>query len=292
VDVGKIRFLLYTKEQTSVVSIRDHDSVIESTFNPNRGTKIFIHNWLQDALDAGLDFVSTFLLNGDDNLIKVDYTAYSNCDYESMINRVVPAVGQELGKLIQMLVDEMGSAYIDFTISGLGLGAHIAGYAGKFDEKMKVKQVLALDPFGPGFDELSDDDRFLDESSANFVQVIHTSWEDGLMGTQNTMGHADFYVTVNATNDNAVSPLVLNPHMAYLYGLESVICKERFPGLACDTWKQYEEKNCPVPFEYKNMGAGVGKNVYHRTRGRYYLNTNAYPPFGKAFLECECQCTL
>jgi hypothetical protein len=79
------------------------------------------------------------------------------------------------------------------TVVGFSLGAHIAGYAGNGIKGLK--RIIGLDPAGPMFACAHPDAR-LDETDAEFVEVIHTNGDTfnmGGAGTLQRLGTVDFY---------------------------------------------------------------------------------------------------
>lgn len=96
-----------------------------------------------------------------------------------------------------MLLDLLQTEnYIDLKnvhIIGHSLGAHVAGFAGKYLSG-KIGRITALDPAGPMFEKSKEDDNCdhrLDKNDAKFVDVIHTCIE--LTGFHSPIGHVDVY---------------------------------------------------------------------------------------------------
>lgn len=78
---------------------------------------------------------------------------------------------------------------------GHSLGAHVAGYAGKFLEG-KLGRITAMDPAEPFFQQLPKSVR-LDASDAKFVEAIHTDAKKyvpyGGLGFSENVGHLNFW---------------------------------------------------------------------------------------------------
>ena len=58
-----------------------------------------------------------------------------------------------------------------------------------------LNRITGLDPAGPAF-ELARKEVRIDKSDANFVDIIHTNGgneNDGFLGMNNAVGHADFF---------------------------------------------------------------------------------------------------
>jgi len=107
-------------------------------------------------------------------------------------------VAAELGRLIQRIGIITGMTLDKVHIIGQGLGAHAAGYAGKWLRSKvgrKVRRITGLDVAGPDFEDY-EVGRRLDRDDAEFVDTIHTnaaySIKDGF-GIVKPVGHFDFY---------------------------------------------------------------------------------------------------
>lgn len=102
-------------------------------------------------------------------------------------------VGKQLAVLLKGLVDNNGLSLRNTHLVGFSLGAHVAGFAGA--ELGNLSRITGLDPAGPLF-ESQDPRARLDQSDAEFVDVIHSNGENlilGGLGSYQPMGHVDFY---------------------------------------------------------------------------------------------------
>ena len=62
---------------------------------------------------------------------------------------------------------------------------------------------------------------------------------------------------------------------SYLYFAESIHTKNGFMSFECESWKEFEAKNCtddPVP---------MGEATPPLTRGKYFLETSGGPQFAR-----------
>ncbi|XP_035206591.1 pancreatic lipase-related protein 2-like [Stegodyphus dumicola] len=106
--------------------------------------------------------------------------------------------GAEVGYFIQKLIAATKLNPKRVHVIGHSLGAHVAGYAGKWfknNSTKKVGRITGLDPAGPRFNRVDPIVR-IDREDATFVDIIHTNYApnrfEGL-GIKETIGHFDFY---------------------------------------------------------------------------------------------------
>lgn len=101
-------------------------------------------------------------------------------------------VGEYIAVFLEFLSSETRVSLDDVHVVGHSLGAHIAGYIGKYTSR-KLGRITGLDPAGPAYETpyLKDPADRLDSTDANFVDVIHTC--AGSLGFLRPIGHADFY---------------------------------------------------------------------------------------------------
>lgn len=77
--------------------------------------------------------MTALLVNEDANVIVVDWSAYARLSYSDAV-KAVPDVGVNIGFFIKLLVDADKVSLDRLHIIGFNLGAHIAGYAGRYLE--------------------------------------------------------------------------------------------------------------------------------------------------------------
>lgn len=153
---------------------------------------------IHDKNTRSIDSISVALRNAildnhNVNVFVVNWSKIAFLSYRAAAS-AVPDVGNFVAKFIKELMDEYNLSPRRFRLVGHGMGAHIAGAAGKALGG-DVAVIIGLDPSGPLF-TISDTDNRLDESDARFVEVIHTNSE--LLGMHSAMGHADYYVNGGA----------------------------------------------------------------------------------------------
>lgn len=98
-------------------------------------------------------------------------------------------MGEEVARFISKLID-MGADPEHIHLIGHSLGAHVAGAAGKIF-KGRMSRITGLDPALPSFDHYKEADQRLDQTDAQFVDIIHTC--AGTLGLFAPIGHVDFY---------------------------------------------------------------------------------------------------
>ncbi|XP_035206604.1 pancreatic lipase-related protein 2-like [Stegodyphus dumicola] len=169
------------------------------------------------------------LLNkNDSNVFIVDWSnGYGELYEQSVAN--IRVVGAEVGLFMQRLnILNLDPKFLH--IIGHGLGAHGAGYAGKWFQERQHKligRITGLDPAGPYFNGVNKTVR-LDKGDAAFVDVIHT----------NTEGES-IYVEVNPGELNCSHYRSCDYFIATL---EEPDCK--FESQSCYSWDSYFHGGC------------------------------------------------
>lgn len=101
-----------------------------------------------------------------------------------------------LGIFIRNLCNSFHLSEKSFHILGHSLGAHIAGYAGKYLDG-KLGHITGFDPAGPHYEGLKDTNARLWHTDAQFVESIHTDAKHLVpnlgFGMYETCSHVDFY---------------------------------------------------------------------------------------------------
>lgn len=196
-------FLLYTRENrkraerfrwNSTASVRK-----SQYFNPSLKTKMIIHGYLYDGkLDKWMFDMKNRLLRSRSseelNVIVVNWSRGSPILYgQATVNaRLVGAmVAVQIEIICRTFYEESSftSCLEQFHLIGHSLGAHVAGYAGKYLGG-QLGQITGLDPAGQNFDGALTEAR-LWRSDARFVDVLHT--DGGNLGMRQPCGHVDIF---------------------------------------------------------------------------------------------------
>lgn len=250
-----------------------------TVYDITKQTKIIIHGFRDSShSQVPMDLAQAY------NSKKVNDTQMFNVlmvDAEEMIDKgyILSAhnarlVGKRLGNLLANL-ENFGVNAEDFHLLGISLGAHIAGWAGKYFRQYKgqsLGRITGLDPAGPCFSYAYSDQR-LDKMDAAYVDIIHSNRL--IQGVIEPLGHADFYINGGGpTQPGCVMPSCSHLRAAQVY-TESVLTPKAFIGVRCPDWKHFETSTCKST-EFAVLGYGSSTT----TRGLYYLRTSASSPFG------------
>ncbi|XP_037920542.1 uncharacterized protein LOC119657613 isoform X2 [Hermetia illucens] len=213
-------------------------------------------------------------------------------------------VGKQLAMLLRNLQEHKGLNLAKTHIIGFSLGAHAAGFAGA--ELPGLKRITGLDPAGPLFESQHPKVR-LDNTDAEFVDVIHSNGENlilGGLGSWQPMGDVDFYpnggrvqtgcsnLFVGAITDFVWSQAaevegrsLCNHRRAYKFFIDSVAPRCQFPAFSCNSYEDFLKGQC---FPCKEDGSDIGKSKcgnmgYYADRstgrGQLYLVTREEEPF-------------
>ncbi|KAL4705247.1 hypothetical protein ACJJTC_010266 [Scirpophaga incertulas] len=163
-------------------------------FKPSRPTVVIVHGFMSHSNSSWVhDMTRAFLQWGDVNVIAVDWSAGGRTwkYWKAVAN--TRRVGSDITNFLRQLKLATGARFKNFHFIGHSLGAHISSYASY--HLGGVGRITGLDPAQPCFNTADRTER-LDESDADFVDIIHTNGrlltKMGL-GVPHTIGHADFY---------------------------------------------------------------------------------------------------
>lgn len=293
-----INFYLYTRDNRHPELLRTNETNLNNTsFDGNRQTKILIHGYLDNVKESSNWMIACkeLLYQDNYNVIIVDWFRVSVNFYPEVVS-YIEIVGNIISDLIKYLKENGGAKYEDFHLIGHSLGAQISGFVGK--RIYKLGRITGLDPAGPKFQNVSDD-RHLDRSDAEFVDVIHTDISNDVLvgfGTAEVIGHADFYP--NGGNNqvncgisrmfeklsirNFLRHMVCDHLRALTYFIQS-IRQCSFVGIKCSSWKSFKNGQCGDCKEKGNctlMGYGLNqKQICFGTENIFYLKTSEYYPY-------------
>ncbi|XP_076632369.1 putative endothelial lipase [Colletes latitarsis] len=197
-------------------------------------------------------------------------------------------IGPQVARLVRWLDAQRAVPLSNLHVIGFSLGAEIAGFMGKALGRRKVGRITGLDPAYPLYMN-SGREGHLTAADALFVDVIHT--DGGHFGFPNPLGHVDFYpnggraiqpgCNLQSVIRRSISRLinqyiVCGHNRAWMFYAESVVNPFGFPASRCPRWRADIRANCMWTPDVL-MGFAVQSTV----RGKFYLRTNAEPPFAK-----------
>ncbi|XP_057658000.1 uncharacterized protein LOC130894953 isoform X1 [Diorhabda carinulata] len=266
-------------------------------FNGSLPTKVLVHGFGSDCNYIWVYEIRSALMAIEEvNIICVDWSNGASLPNYLKASANTRLVGKQLALLLRGLVEKIGLSLKKTHIIGFSLGAHIAGFAGS--DLGNLSRITGLDPAGPLF-ESQDPRARLDQSDAEFVDVIHSNGENlilGGLGTSQPMGHVDFYpnggrmqkgcshLFVGAVSDIIWSSPVegrslCNHRRAYHLFIDSVSPRCHFPAFPCDSYEDFLNGKCfPCTEERQcgNMGYYADRS---KGRGQLYLITREEEPF-------------
>ncbi|XP_029055717.2 phospholipase A1 VesT1.02-like [Osmia bicornis bicornis] len=272
---NRVIFYLYTKATPSNperLNLGDVGSVSRSHFDPRKPTKIVTHGWQNTYRSKACTLIrDAFLRNGDYNVIVVDWGSITIFEYVWTSQQVV-----KVAQFVASMIDFLASRGMDLsktTVIGHSLGAHVAGLSSYY-AKRKVNCVVALDPAGPNFHGVGKG-QTVSQGDAAYVQVIHTSY---LVGTNNHLGDADFYVNGGSAQIGCGVDIgeACSHLRAYEYYAES-INSNNFVARSCSSFDDYKSGKC----NSRPTAIMGGVNPNFKVKGQYFLTTNSRPPYGK-----------
>ncbi|PZC84058.1 hypothetical protein B5X24_HaOG200557 [Helicoverpa armigera] len=242
-------------------------------FDITKQTKIIIHGYKDSSQSAvPLDLANAYNDKKMFNVLLLDAEEMNKDGYILSAHNA-RLIGKRLANLLANL-EHFGANAEDFHLLGISLGAHVAGWAGKYFQQYKARslgRITGLDPAGPCFSYAYSGQR-LDKSDASYVDVLHSNRL--VQGIIEPLGHADFYINGGGPNQpGCFMPSCSHLRAAEVY-TESIRSPKAFIGVRCQSWKHFEENACEKD-EYAVLGYGSST----ATRGLYYLRTSPKSPF-------------
>lgn len=284
-----ITFWMYTRKEPMrrEIIFEDLQSINSSTFDPNNRIIFLIHGWLNDETSDMIQMIkNAYLMKADFNIIVVDWAKYANSiNYYNSRERI-GTVAKVLTRFIEFMIKNVNAKTNQMQIVGHSLGAHIAGITGKSFTINKIGVIVGLDPAFPLFDIKIPNER-LDITDAEYVVVIHTA--AGILGYDNPLGHADFYVNYGTIQPGCGADLTFTcaHSRAYVYFAESILTNVGFWSQQCKSvYNLIMKKNCLTTGAIAKMG---GLTIT-RAEGTYHVETNANSPYAKGIDNTNMYC--
>lgn len=263
-----------TLEDYVEIKLRNSNELMsQENFNNDKVTVFYIHGYKETAEQESVHTVVKAYLDSrpDDNIVLIDWSNMAMGNY--FINaapntrKVAHAIAEEMKKLI-----DSGLTLDLIHIVGHSLGGQTAGFIGKEMQKLghKLRRISALDPafpmFYPGLTL-----GHIEGEDADFVDIIHT--DAGFYGAPVKTGTVDFW-----PNDGK------RTQPGCKFGVHLPMSDDDL----CDHWRSWHfwaesvasPNNFPATQKGKTGVVYMGYAADKKSRGNYYLKTNADSPFG------------
>ncbi|XP_052870690.1 lipase member H-A-like [Anopheles cruzii] len=223
-----------------------------------------------------------YLAHGEYNIISVDYgpLALEPCYLQAVRN--LPTVANCTAQLLDFIIASRIVPLEDIHVVGFSLGGQTSGMIANYLRAGKLRRITGLDPAKPLF-VFAPNDQKLDQSDAEFVQVIHTDvFQRGIL---HPSGHVDFYVNggVEQPGCNMATMMTAgecNHNRAPEYYAESIGTDVGFYGYRCAHWYLYMLGICRGGGPNQQL-AIMGAHTPNTTRGLYFLHVNMMPPYAR-----------
>ncbi|XP_012218278.1 pancreatic lipase-related protein 2 [Linepithema humile] len=287
-----IEFQLYTRRNPTYPTLLDLNDVTtlwRSNFNVKHPTVVFIHGYSDSALGKGAVTVkNAYLRRTSCNVILVDWPKLTTLPWYVTAVRNTRIIGPHLARMMSWLDAQKAVPLSKIHVIGFSLGAEAAGFMGKALAPRKIGRITGLDPAYPLYMDTGEEGH-LSWADAAFVDVIHT--DGGHFGFANPIGHADFYPNGGSRRQpgcdlrsilrmgfrRIINQLITCGHnRAWRYYAESVNSPYGFPASRCPRWNPGIRANCVW-----KPDAYMGYKCDARYRGKFYLSTNAKPPYAR-----------
>ncbi|XP_066597163.1 hepatic triacylglycerol lipase-like isoform X2 [Prorops nasuta] len=287
-----VQYKLYTRSNPTVAQVlvpNNPASLRRSKFNARNPTIIYIHGYSDGAPGlSGVTIRNEYLNRGDYNVVLVDWAKLSALPWYVTAVQNTRLVGLHLSSMVAWLDSTRAVPLSRIHVIGFSLGAEVAGFMGKALKPRKVGRITGLDAAYPLYMNTGSQGH-LTSADASFVDVIHT--DGGILGFPSPLGHADFYPNggrplqpgcnfesiIRMGITRLINQYIVCGHnRAWKFYAESVRNPIGFPGSRCPKWRSDIRANCRW-----SPDALMGFAVDPRTRGMFYLRTNANPPYAR-----------
>ncbi|XP_068158104.1 phospholipase A1-like [Drosophila tropicalis] len=251
-------------------------SLESSPFRKDKPTFILIHGWA-GSYDQSMNakITKAWLGRGDFNVIAVDWPRARYVEY-CPAYLAARGVGSQVGQLINFVIKNGFTTGSNIHLIGFSLGAHIAGFAGKYVGENKLKTITGLDPALAGFVYAWSHLR-LHSTDAKYVETIVTS--GGLLGTLKPIGRAAFYVDGGEHQPRCIADIFGScaHERAVTYYAEAVQFNH-FGTYRCGHYQTAVQKNCAPTFSKVRMGNTLENPDI--AEGIYYVPIKSHAPYG------------
>nr|ACD37365.1 pancreatic lipase 3 [Mamestra configurata] len=277
---SRTKYYLYTKRNENrlegMAGTGTFPAAADTSFDATENTIILIHGHGGHHDDNFNSLIRKEILlnrpNPSYNIIEVDWRTDAEQTYSTASLRV-PLIGAEVAEFIKWLCTS-DADFNQIHLVGFGLGAHVAGIAGRrlMDEtRIPVSRITGLDPAGSGWGSNS---QRLRNTDANYVEVIHTDGS-GLLanGIGTAIGDVDFYVNGGNNQPGCLSHSCSHNRAFEVFAAS--ISNNNLVGRACNSFTQVNLNLC------RGDKLKLGDTHLSKPRsGRYFrINTKRSWPF-------------
>ena len=292
-------FRLFTKDtgKYEAIDYQNVDGIGSTEFSKNSETIFLVHGWQSSSESWPMDAVDALLTYQQAppsrmvNVIAVDWRGGAKMlDYPQSASNA-QLVGRQIARLTEVLINGGFLENADNVyIAGHSLGGQVAGYAGKYFQKLtglKIGRITGMDPAGPMF-QLPDwvvsaerEKVHIWKDDATFVDIIHTTAGDSLsdtpLGMASAVGHADFFPNGGNKNQPGCHQVGCHHGRSHQYWVAS-IKRNCFQAFACENYDDFLG-NCDKNVMNSNrMGYSATKPVVNKS---YYIETTRFAPYCK-----------
>uniref|UniRef100_A0A1L8EHW9 Putative phospholipase a1-like protein n=1 Tax=Haematobia irritans TaxID=7368 RepID=A0A1L8EHW9_HAEIR len=277
-STNPVTFLLYTSANPNNGHkiTASSKSIENSPFNPKNPTRITIHGWnagRNDYVNWGIR--KAFLSHGNHNIITVDWNRGRSVDYASSV-LAISGVGKKVANLIDFLITKHGLQLRDVEIIGHSLGAHVAGFSGKYVKSGQVHAIIGLDPALPLY-HYNKPSKRLSHTDAHYVETIQTN--GGQLGFLKPIGKGSFYPNGGKSQPGCGIDLIGScAHSRSIIYYVEAIERDNFASVECDSYNSAIAKNCGTTYSSVRMASSSNPFT---AEGVFYVPVNKGSPYGK-----------
>ncbi|XP_068156847.1 phospholipase A1-like [Drosophila tropicalis] len=277
-DFNPVNYYLYTNADPldgKKINI-SLGSLESSSYRKNHPTFFVIHGWA-GSYDEDMihKIIKAWLGRGNFNVIAVDWPRARYVEYCASYF-AVRGVGESIGRMVNLLTRSKLNTLSNIHLIGYSIGAHIAGYAGKYVGEGKIKSITGLDPALAGFVHGWPGFR-LHTTDAQYVETIVTS--GGVQGFLKPIGRANFYVDGGEYQPGCIADILggCAHERAITYYVEAVK-HNHFGTYKCTHYLSAVSKKCSPTFSSVRMGNTLENPG--KADGIYFVPIKTRSPYG------------